>query len=288
MLRQIRPDLLLVQGDTMTTFASALAAHLERIPVGHVEAGLRTGDRYRPFPEEMNRVLATRVAALHFAPTERAREALLSEGVPAEDVYLTGNTVIDALLQTVREDYRFRDSCLAGLDPERRVVLVTAHRRESFGEPLREICAAVAELAAEFPDADFVLPVHPNPEVRGTVEPMGRGRSNVFVVDPIEYEDFANLIARAYLILTDSGGIQEEAPSLGKPVLVLREVTERPEGIDAGTAILVGTEARKITGKTRELLSDAAAYERMARAVNPYGDGRASTRIVDALEERFR
>jgi UDP-N-acetylglucosamine 2-epimerase (non-hydrolysing) len=287
MLRQVRPDVLLVQGDTMTTFASALAAHLERIPVGHVEAGLRTGDRYRPFPEEMNRVLASRLAALHFAPTGRARDALLAEGIPAEEIHLTGNTVIDALLQIVSDDYRFTDPRLAALDPARRLVLITAHRRESFGAPLREICAAIAELADELDAVDFVLPAHPNPDVRSTVERLGEAHANISVVAPIGYEEFANLMGRAHLILTDSGGIQEEAPSLGKPVLVLREVTERPEGIEAGTAVLVGTDSRRITERARELLTDDAVYDRMARATNPYGDGKASARIVDALEDRY-
>jgi UDP-N-acetylglucosamine 2-epimerase (non-hydrolysing) len=287
LLQQLRPDVLLVQGDTMTTFGAALAAYLQQIPVGHVEAGLRTGDRYRPFPEEMNRVLTTRLATLHFAPTAGAREALLAEGVDDTDVVVTGNTVIDALLQTVRDDYRFADPRLAGLDSARRMVLVTAHRRESFGAPLRSICAAVLALARDFAEVDFVLPVHPNPDVRTTVADLLGAQPNILLIDPIEYEEFANLMARAHLILTDSGGIQEEAPSLGKPVLVLREVTERPEGIDAGTAMLVGTDRRSIEAKTRELLTRRTAYEQMAHKKNPYGDGRASGRIVDKLNERF-
>jgi UDP-N-acetylglucosamine 2-epimerase (non-hydrolysing) len=287
LLERLELDVLLVQGDTMTTFAAALAAHLRRVPVGHVEAGLRTGDRYRPFPEEMSRLLTTRLSSLHFAPTARARDALLAEGVEAADLFLTGNTVIDALLQTVDREYRFRDPRLASLVPARRRVLVTAHRRESFGAPLRSICRALETLARQFDGVDFVIPVHPNPEVRATVDSFFDGLPNVILVDPIGYEEFVQLMDSSHLVLTDSGGIQEEAPSLGKPVLVLREVTERPEGIEAGTAMLVGTDSRRIVDKARELLSDEAAYDRMAKATNPYGDGRASERIVNTLVERF-
>jgi len=281
------PDVVLVQGDTMTTFAAALAAHLARIPVGHVEAGLRTGDRHRPFPEEMNRLLTTRLASLHFAPTERARDALLAEGIPSSAVLLTGNTVIDALLQTLREGYRFRDPRLEQLDPARRLVLVTVHRRESFGAPLRSICDAVTRLASAYPSTDFVLPVHPNPAVRQTVGECLEGLPNVRLIEPVGYVEFVHLMRRSHLVLTDSGGIQEEAPSLGKPVLVLREVTERPEGIEAGTASLVGTGCERIVARTRELLDDPAAYRSMARAVNPYGDGHAGERIADALTQHF-
>ncbi|HEU5304765.1 MAG TPA: UDP-N-acetylglucosamine 2-epimerase (non-hydrolyzing) [Gemmatimonadales bacterium] len=287
LLRAIRPDVLLVQGDTMTTFAAAFAAYLEKIPSGHVEAGLRTGDRYQPFPEEMNRVLTTRLASIHFAPTTQARTALLEEGVPAADVYLTGNTVIDALLQTVRPDYSFRSPRLASLDPNRRLVLLTTHRRESFGAPLRSTCAAIRELAQRFPDLQFVLPVHPNPEVKQTVERLLCDLPGMFLIEPVDYLEFVHLMNRAYLVLTDSGGVQEEAPSLGKPVLVLREVTERPEGVEAGTAVVVGTDRDRIVGVASQLLTSASAYERMANAVNPYGDGRASGRIVAALAERF-
>jgi UDP-N-acetylglucosamine 2-epimerase (non-hydrolysing) len=287
LLESLEPDVLLVQGDTMTTFAAALAAHLRRVPVGHVEAGLRTGERYQPFPEEMNRVLTTRLTSLHFAPTERARDALLAEGIAPADVVLTGNTVIDALLQTLKKEYRFKSSELERLDPSRRMVLVTAHRRESFGPPLRSICAAISDLAARFADVDFVLPVHPNPEVRSTVRGLLDGRPNVRLIDPVEYEEFAHLMARAHLILTDSGGIQEEAPSLGKPVLVLREVTERPEGVEAGTAVVVGTNSARIFGETEALLTVRSRYEKMANAVSPYGDGRASSRVADALAARF-
>jgi UDP-N-acetylglucosamine 2-epimerase (non-hydrolysing) len=287
LLQRIRPDVLLVQGDTMTSFAAAFAAYLQKIPSGHVEAGLRTGDRYQPFPEEMNRVLTTRLASIHFAPTAQAQTTLLNEGVPQADVHLTGNTVIDALLQTVREDYVLRSPELAALDPRRRLVLVTTHRRESFGAPLRATCAAIRELAGRFPELQFVLPVHPNPEVKQTVEHLLCDLPGMFLIEPVDYLEFVHLMNRAYLILTDSGGIQEEAPSLGKPVLVLREVTERPEGVAAGTAVVVGTDQARIVGVASELLTSRQAYERMANAVNPYGDGHASGRILKALEERF-
>ena len=287
LLRRIRPDVLLVQGDTMTTFAAAFAAHLEKIPSGHVEAGLRTGDRYQPFPEEMNRVLTTRLASLHFAPTRQAQQTLLNEGVPPADVHLTGNTVIDALLQTVRSDYSFRTPALAALDPKRRLVLITTHRRESFGAPLRSTCAAIRELADRHPDLQFVLPVHPNPEVKQTVEGLLCDIAGMHLIEPVDYVEFVHLMHRAFLVLTDSGGVQEEAPSLGKPVLVLREVTERPEGVEAGTAVVVGTDKDRIVNTATELLTSRAAYDRMANAVNPYGDGQASGRIVAALAERL-
>ncbi len=287
LLRQVRPDVILVQGDTTTTFAAALAGFLERVPTGHIEAGLRTGDRWQPFPEEMNRVLTTRIAALHFPPTPAAREALLAEGVPAGDVFLTGNTVIDALLQTVDPAYRFRTPALAALDPARRVVLVTTHRRESFGAPLRSTCAAIRELAGRYPDLQFVLPVHPNPEVKRTVEELLCDVSGMHLIPPVDYQEFVHLMSRAYLVLTDSGGVQEEAPSLGKPVLVLREVTERPEGVLAGTALVVGTDQQRIVAAASELLDSPEAYARMANAVNPYGDGHASERILAALTDRL-
>ena len=238
--------MVLVQGDTTTTFAASLGAFLERIPTGHVEAGLRTGDRWQPFPEEMNRVLTTRHRGAALRAHAGARDALLGEGVPAADVYLTGNTVIDALLQTVRPDYRLPHPALAALDPARRLVLVTTHRRENFGGPLRSICAAIRELADRFPELQFVLPVHPNPEVKLTVETLLCDLPGMHLIAPVDYLEFVHLLARADLVLTDSGGVQEEAPSLGKPVLVLREVTERPEGVAAGTARVVGTDRERI------------------------------------------
>ena len=287
LIREVRPDVLLVQGDTMTTFASAFAAYLEKVPSAHVEAGLRTGDRFHPFPEEMNRVLTTRLASLHFAPTAEARDRLLAEGVPPRDVHLTGNTVIDALLATLRSDYRFRTPALAALDPTRRVVLVTTHRRESFGAPLRSTCAALRDLVERFPDIQIVLPVHPNPDVKATVEAALCDLDRVSLIEPVDYVEFVHLMHRAHLILTDSGGVQEEAPSLGKPVLVLRDVTERPEGVAAGTAAVVGTDRGRILETAAMLLSSPEAYARMAMAVNPYGDGRASERIAAALAERY-
>jgi UDP-N-acetylglucosamine 2-epimerase (non-hydrolysing) len=287
LIRRIQPDVLLVQGDTMTCFAAAFAAYLEKVPSGHVEAGLRTGDRYQPFPEEMNRILTTRLASIHFAPTAQARDRLLGEGVRPADVHLTGNTVIDALLRTVRQDYEFRTPALAAIDPSRRVVLVTTHRRESFGAPLQSTCRALRDLIERFPDLQIVLPVHPNPEVKRIVESLLCDLPGVTLIAPVDYVEFVHLMARAHLILTDSGGVQEEAPSLGKPVLVLREVTERPEGVEAGTAVVVGTDRDRIVAVASELLSSPAAYERMANAVNPYGDGRAAERIAAALRERF-
>ncbi|MGH7498372.1 MAG: non-hydrolyzing UDP-N-acetylglucosamine 2-epimerase [Gemmatimonadales bacterium] len=286
-LKRARPDVVLVQGDTMTTVAAAFAAYLERIPAGHVEAGLRTGDRWHPFPEEMNRVLTTRIAAIHFPPTPQARDALLAEGVPPGDVHLTGNTVIDALLQTVREGYVFRTPALRGLDPSRRLILVTTHRRESFGAPLQSICAAVRQLGERFPDLQFVLPVHPNPQVKETVESLLTDLPGMFLIEPVDYVEFVHLLNRAYLVLTDSGGVQEEAPSLGKPVLVLREVTERPEGVAAGTAVVVGTDKGRIVSAASNLITHDDDYQRMAAAVNPYGDGHASERILAALATRF-
>jgi UDP-N-acetylglucosamine 2-epimerase (non-hydrolysing) len=287
LLREVRPDVLLVQGDTMTTFASSPAAYLERIPSCHVEAGLRTGNRYHPFPEEMNRVLTTRLADLHFAPTANARDRLLEEGVSPDAVFLTGNTVIDALLATLQPNYQFRTPALTALDPGSRLVLVTTHRRESFGDPLRETCAAVADLVAKFPDIEVVIPVHPNPHVKGPVEALLCDTPRVRLIPPVDYLEFVHLMARAYLILTDSGGVQEEAPSLGKPVLVLRDTTERPEGVAAGTAVVVGTDRERIVETAARLLSSREEYQRMASAVSPYGDGRAGERIVAALEQRY-
>ncbi len=287
LLREVRPDVLLVQGDTMTTFASSFAAYLERIPSCHVEAGLRTGNRYHPFPEEMNRVLTTRLADLHFAPTTIARDRLLEEGVPPDTVILTGNTVIDALLATLKPDYQFRTPALAALDPGSRLVLVTTHRRESFGDPLRETCAAISDLVAKFSDIEVVIPVHPNPQVKGPLEALLCDTPRVRLIPPADYVEFVHLMARAYLILTDSGGVQEEAPSLGKPVLVLRDTTERPEGVEAGTAVVVGTDRKRIVETAARLLSSREEYQRMASAVSPYGDGRASERIVAALEQRY-
>jgi UDP-N-acetylglucosamine 2-epimerase (non-hydrolysing) len=286
-----RPDLVLAQGDTTTVFCAALAAFYRHIPFGHVEAGLRTGDLRAPWPEEANRVLTTRLARLHFAPTEGSRANLLRENVAPEDIEVTGNTVIDALLLAV-EKVRATPPELPrevreAVDGDRRLVLITGHRRESFGEGFRRICEAIAELAATFPEVQFVYPVHLNPNVRGPVDAIlgARGLKNVHLCGPLAYLPFVALMQRSALILTDSGGIQEEAPSLGKPVLVMRDVTERPEAVEAGTVRLVGTDRARIVGAVSALLRDAGVYEAMARAHNPYGDGKAAARIAARCRE---
>lgn len=281
--RSERPDVVLVQGDTTTTFVGALAAFYLGIRVGHVEAGLRTSDKENPFPEEINRRLTSHVADLHFAPTATARRALLSEGVPDAAIFVTGNTVIDALLMTARE---LRESALdrvPGLDPSRRVVLVTAHRRENWGEPLEAICLALRDIARAHGDVQVVFPVHPNPKVRRTATAVLAREPRVLLLPPLGYRPFVALMKRATIILTDSGGIQEEAPSLGKPVLVLRRKTERPEAVRAGTVRLVGTARARIVAEAVRLLTDRRAYRAMARRRNPYGDGKAAARIVRVL-----
>jgi len=283
-LRDTRADLVVVQGDTTTTMAAALAAFMQGVPVAHVEAGLRTDDIRQPFPEEMNRRVASIVTTLHFPPTVGARDALLREGVPADVIEVTGNTVVDALLQSRRPDYRFTVPALAALQPDRRVVLVTLHRRESFGAPMRAVCAALRRVAERHPELTFVLPVHRNPSVREVVLPMLEGCANILLIEPLDYLDFIHLMARSHLIVTDSGGVQEEAPSLDVPVLVTREVTERPEGVDVGAARLVGTDETLIENTVEELLGDPVAYRTMASAPNPYGDGKASERIVAAVQ----
>jgi UDP-N-acetylglucosamine 2-epimerase (non-hydrolysing) len=286
LMEQERPDAVLVQGDTTTCFAAALSAFYQQVPVVHLEAGLRTDDRYNPFPEELNRRLATQLASLHLAPTSTSRANLLRDGVAPETVVTTGNTVIDALLNVVKSR---RTSLRTELEmlKDRRVVLVTAHRRESWGEPMRRSARALARLSDRFPDVCFLLPAHLNPVVREALLPVLRGQPNVVVTDPLDYGDFAAVMGLAELILTDSGGVQEEGPSLGKPVLVMRETTERPEAVTAGTVRLVGTDEDVIVDEVTRLLTDEAAYHRMARAVNPYGDGRAAARCVRAIEHHF-
>jgi UDP-N-acetylglucosamine 2-epimerase (non-hydrolysing) len=280
----VQPDWVLVQGDTTTVLAASLLAYYHRVRVGHVEAGLRTGDKWQPFPEEMNRRVAGAVADLHFAPTERARSNLIGEGVPTERIVVTGNTVIDALQAIVARPYRFESGSLAGLPADRRLILITAHRRENFGQPLENIFAALRTIAEAYDgDVHMVYPVHLNPHVREPAYRVLGEIPNITLLEPLDYLPMVHLMKRAYLVLTDSGGIQEEAPALGTPVLVLREVTERPEALEAGTARLVGTDRDRIVAETRRLLDDAPAREAMARAVNPFGDGRAAERIVQAL-----
>lgn len=286
-LAKEKPDLVLVHGDTTTTFAGALASYYQQVPVGHVEAGLRTGDIYSPFPEEMNRKLTGAIAAIHFAPTATAKANLLKENVNPSHIYVTGNTVIDALMTTVAGDYDFGDD-LKDVDfQNHRVILLTTHRRENLGEPMRHIYKALRRIIEEIPDTEIVFPVHRNPLVRKVVEEELAGVDRIHLIDPMEYEPFANLMSLSSLVLTDSGGIQEEAPSLGKPVLVLRNTTERPEAVEAGTVRLIGTDKDVVYAETKRLLTDQAAYDAMSNAVNPYGDGKASQRIVQAILHVF-
>lgn len=288
-LQQFRPDLVLVHGDTSTTFCTTLAAFYQRIPIGHVEAGLRTGNLLSPWPEEANRRLTGVLATLHFAPTEQARHNLLAEGTAASTVHITGNTVIDALLwvteklQNTPQLVRLMQATFPFLRDSARMVLITGHRRENFGDGFERICAAIRSLALQFPDIDLVYPVHLNPNVREPVNRLLQGLDNVHLIEPQEYLPFVYLMTRSHIILTDSGGIQEEAPSLGKPVLLMRDTTERPEAVAAGTVQLVGTDAATIEQAVAALLTDQARYDRMSHAHNPYGDGRACRRIVDLI-----
>jgi UDP-N-acetylglucosamine 2-epimerase (non-hydrolysing) len=278
------PDIVLVHGDTTTTFAGALAAFYQKIPVGHVEAGLRTFDKYQPFPEEMNRSLTGRLADFHFAPTETARQHLLNEGIADASIFVTGNTVIDALSATISDDYCFSLNTLNTIDYDRhKVISMTAHRRENLGKPLEEICEAVLEIVNTNKDVIVVYSVHLNPKVQEVAKRILGDHERIHLVPPLELKDMHNLLNRSYLVLTDSGGLQEEVPSMGKPVLVLRNVTERPEGVEAGTLKLVGTSKEKIIETTHLLLSDKFAYDKMATAVNPYGDGKASQRIAEHI-----
>ncbi len=301
-LDERRPDIILVQGDTTTVFAAALAAFYQRVAVGHVEAGLRTGDKYSPFPEEMNRLLTARLTDLHFAPTAGAAANLLAEGVPQDSVHVTGNTVVDALnlgrsiLGQWEEHRRVELLRSAGLDEDLvsrimqgtgRLITVTAHRRESFGAPFESMCTAIREVADRYDDLRIVYPVHPNPNVRGVVNRILAGHPRIALIEPVSYEQLLFLMDRSHLLLTDSGGIQEEGPSLRKPVLVMREVTERPEGVDAGVARLVGTDREVILREVTRLMDDPAAHAAMATGINPYGDGHASERIAAAIRERF-
>ncbi|NLM51713.1 MAG: UDP-N-acetylglucosamine 2-epimerase (non-hydrolyzing) [Firmicutes bacterium] len=284
---QFKPDIVFVHGDTTTTFAAALAAFYEKIPVGHVEAGLRTGQKYAPYPEELNRKLTGSLADLHFAPTAGAKKNLLRENVAPENIFVTGNTVIDALSYTVRDDWFFEAYELQDLPFDKKLVLVEVHRRENLGAPMEAICRALRRLAEKHPEIFIVFPVHKNPAVREPVYRHLKDVPTVRLIEPLTVADFHNLMRRSTLILTDSGGIQEEAPSLGCPVLVLREVTERPEAVEAGTVALLGTDEETIVRETSRLLTDRNAYTKMATAVNPYGDGKASQRIVEAVRWYF-
>ncbi len=282
-LKDEKPDIVLVHGDTTTSYAAALAAFYQQIPVGHVEAGLRTGDIYSPFPEEMNRLLTDRISTYYYAPTKLNQNNLAKEGI-LDNVFVTGNTVIDAFQYTVKKDYNFSSEVLRNLDfINHRVVTVTAHRRENLGVPLKNICNAIKKVAMEYDDVTFVYPVHLNPAVRDVVFDVLVGVDNVKLIDPIDVLDMHNLLSRSYMVMTDSGGLQEEAPHFGKPVLVLRTETERPEAVEAGTVKVVGVDEDVIYTEAKKLLDDKEIYDAMAKAVNPYGDGHASERIVNAI-----
>lgn len=283
-IQEEKPDIVLVHGDTTTTFAGALAAYYCQVDVGHVEAGLRTWNKYSPYPEEMNRQMVGVIADMHFAPTENSKNSLLNEGKKEENIFVTGNTAIDALSTTVTTNYTNEILNWIGQD---RMILITAHRRENLGEPMRGMFKAIKRIINEFSDVKAVYPVHLNPKVRDIANEILGDDDKIRLISPLEVIDFHNFLAKSYLILTDSGGIQEEAPSLGKPVLVLRDTTERPEGIDAGTLKLAGTDEETIYKLTKELLENKEEYNKMSRASNPYGDGNASKRITDAIIERY-
>jgi UDP-N-acetylglucosamine 2-epimerase (non-hydrolysing) len=286
-LEEAKPDLVLVHGDTSTTFAGALAAFYHQIPVGHVEAGLRTGDKYSPFPEEINRQLTGDIAELHFCPTPANRENLRRENI-TKNVFITGNTVIDALKTTVKEDYQFSNPVLNQLDfQNKKIICVTCHRRENYGEPMRQIMTALKRIALDFPQVELVYPVHLSPVVREAVDKYLAGTPGVHLIDPLTADEMHNLIAKSYLVMTDSGGLQEEAPALGKPVLVMRKETERPEAVAAGTVKIAGVEEETIYQMAKELIQSPEAYAQMAHAVNPYGDGQACRRIVEAIRYYF-
>lgn len=284
-IKGVKPDIVLVHGDTTTTFAGALAAFYNQVAIGHVEAGLRTNDKYSPFPEEMNRQMVDCMTDMYFAPTEISKENLLKENKDASKIYITGNTAIDAMSTTVDENYHHSE--LEWIKDDERMILLTAHRRENLGEPMRHIFRAIRRIVDECPDVKVIYPIHMNPKVREVANEVFDGCDKVKLIEPLEVFDFHNFQNKSYIILTDSGGIQEEAPSLGKPVLVLRDTTERPEGIAAGTLKLVGTDEDVIYEETKKLLTDKNEYEKMSKASNPYGDGHASERIVDAIVEKF-
>ena len=288
-LQEVKPDIVLVHGDTSTTFVGALAAFYQQIPVGHVEAGLRSGNIYSPYPEEMNRKLTTNLASLYFAPTTGNYDNLIKENITSEKIFITGNTVIDALLQVVKKEYVFDNPLLNRIDyRNKKVIVMTCHRRENWGEPMENIFKAVVDIKERHKDVEIIFPVHLNPKIRELAKDIMGNMEGVHLIEPLDYEPFVNLLNKAHLILTDSGGIQEEAPALGKPILVLREETERPEAVGAGTVKIVGVDRDKIIKEVEELLSNPKSYSQMANATNPYGDGRACERIVDALKYHFK
>lgn len=283
-INEVKPDILLVQGDTTTVFSGALAAFYQKVKIGHVEAGLRSGNLYSPYPEEANRKLTGILADFHFAPTETNKNNLLKEGYPENRIFITGNTVIDALKYAVKEEFKFNDSLLDNIDYiGKKVLVMECHRRENLGKPMENIFSAVNDVSKKYDDLLVVFPMHLNPKVREIAYKVFNGNSKVHLIEPLDYEPFTNLMARSYMVVTDSGGLQEEAPSLGKPVLVVREETERPEGIKAGTAKLVGTKYDRIFNSLDNLISNDDEYKKMANAVNPYGDGKASERIIDII-----
>ena len=284
-IKECKPDIVLVHGDTTTTFAGALAAFYNQVAIGHVEAGLRTNDKYSPFPEEMNRQMVDCLTDMYFAPTKISKENLLKENIEENKIYVTGNTAIDAMKTTVTKEYMHPE--LNWIKENERMILLTAHRRENLGDPMRHIFKAIKRIVDEFEDVKVIYPIHMNPKVRQVANEIFKDTDRIKLIEPLEVFDFHNFQNKAYLILTDSGGIQEEAPSLGKPVLVLRDTTERPEGIEAGTLKLVGTNEETIYSETKKLLTDKNEYEKMSKASNPYGDGYASERIVDAIIEKF-
>ncbi|MBU4562528.1 UDP-N-acetylglucosamine 2-epimerase (non-hydrolyzing) [bacterium] len=287
-LKKEKPSMVLVQGDTTTTFAGALAAFYQKIRIGHVEAGLRTHNKYYPFPEEVNRHITSILADLHFAPTRQSCENLLSEGVKREDIFISGNTVIDSLFLMIKENYIFREPLLKDKKIlEKKIILVTMHRRENWGEPLRETCRAINKIMNEHSNASVIFPLHKNPEISRNVKEILQNRKNILLLDALDYDDMINLMSKSYIILTDSGGIQEEAPSLGKPVLVLRNETERPEAVKAGVVKLIGTDEERICSEVDSLLNSREKYMEMSKSINPYGDGRASERIVKKILYNF-
>ena len=285
-IKEVNPDIVLVHGDTTTTFAGALAAFYNQVDIGHVEAGLRTDDKYSPYPEEMNRQMVDRMTDMYFAPTEVSKKNLLKENIKLDKIYVTGNTAIDAMKTTIKKNYRHKE--LDWLKKDEKLILLTAHRRENLGDPMRSIMRGIKRIVDEFPNVKVLYPIHLNPKVREVAHEVFDGCDRVRLIEPLEVFDFHNFQNKCYMIMTDSGGVQEEAPSLGKPVLVLRDTTERPEGIKAGTLKLVGTNEEKIYNEAKKLLTNKRAYDKMSKASNPYGDGHASERIVDAIIAKYQ